>query len=126
MENKLDNFFLSLPEAEQSVLIYLRKHILNFNANYTEHYKFNTPFYYYKGKWNCYLYYNKKLKQTYIGFMHGYLMNHKKLMTEGRTQIKVYYIDCKKDIDIKTITTLLELSINAADEKMKLKKNAKK
>lgn len=122
MEHLLNNFFLQLPEEEQSVLLFMRKHILQFSEHFTEHYKFNTPFYYYKGKWNCYLYHNKKSKRTYIAFLNGYLMKHKALLAEGRTQGRVYYFDCKKDIDIKTINELLDLTIITQEKKLSNKK----
>jgi hypothetical protein len=34
-------------------------------------------------------------------------MKHKKLVSEGRKQIKVFYIDTEEDIDVKSLKAML-------------------
>lgn len=115
MLNQLDNYYFSLPEPQQSAFLFLRKHLLNLNAEISEHFKYTTAFFHYKGKALCYFSVRKKDKQAYIGFVNGYLMKHKALASEGRSQIKVYYFDGAKDIDIATISKLLEMAIKTID-----------
>ena len=55
--NQLDNFFLRLEKPYQSTLLYLRQFFMN-EMGLQESWKFNTPFYYYKGKWFGYISYN--------------------------------------------------------------------
>lgn len=111
MDKHLDNFFLTVPEPHQSALLYLRQFFIE-EMGLQESWKFNTPFYYYEGKWFCYLSYSKKRHhEIYIGFVKGYKVNHIKLLSEGRKQIKVYRIDATKDInaiELIKITKLLK------------------
>ena len=108
MLNHLDNFFLTLDEPEQGCLLFIRQFILNYSNKFSEHWKYNTPFYHFNGKWFCYLSYHKKTKRIYIGFVYGYKLNHPKLLSEGRKQIKVFYIDAAKDVDIKSLKAIMK------------------
>lgn len=112
MLRQLDNYFHSLPEPEQGCLLFLRQHIINYSEDITDAWKFNTPFFYYKKKWLCYLSYNKKTKVIYIGFVKGYKLNHSKLLSEGRKQIKVFYVDANKDVDVKNLDKILKMATN--------------
>ena len=109
--NSINNYFLNQPEPQQSCLLFLRQFILNHSPNFTEEWKFNLPFYYYNKKWCCYLFVYKKTQKIHIGFMDGNKITHKKLLSEGRKQLKVFPIDVEKDIDIKTLNTLLNMAI---------------
>lgn len=112
MEGSLDQFFLSIPEPQQSALLFLRQFFIN-EIQLEENWKFNTPFYYYKGKWFCYISYNKKKNhEIYIGFVKGYLVNHKALLAEGRKQIKVYRINPEKDIKVSELKAIVKLCKN--------------
>ena len=106
MLNHLDNYFFSLDEPHRSCLLFLRHFILDHSADLSEQWKFNTPFYYFKGKWFCYISYHKKTKKIYLAFILGYKMKHKKLVSEGRKQIKVFYIDTEEDIDVKSLKAM--------------------
>ncbi len=108
MEKVLDNFFLTIPEPHQSALLYIRSFFIN-EIGLVENWKFNTPFYYHKNKWFCYISYHPKTLVIYIGFVKGYKIEHKKLLAEGRKQIKVYYINPEKDINVKELTTICKL-----------------
>lgn len=115
MLNALDDYFLNLPEPEQSCLLFLRQFILEFNKGISEHWHYHTPFYYYKGKWMCYISYQRKKRILYLGFVHGNKLRHKKLLSEGRKQIKVYYLDPAKDLDIKTLKAIFKEAIYCID-----------
>ena len=103
MEQSLDNFFLKIPEPQQSALLFLRQFFLE-GMKLQEAWKFNTPFYYYEGKWFCYISYSAKRRhEIYIGFVKGYLIDHPDIVSENRKQIKIYRINPEKDIDIKAL-----------------------
>ncbi|MES2565915.1 MAG: DUF1801 domain-containing protein [Bacteroidota bacterium] len=105
----IDHFFLSVPEPQQSALLFLRQFMIK-EMKLEEHIKFNTPFYNFKGKWFCYISYSAKRKhEIYIGFVKGYLMEFPNLESEGRKQIKVYRIDPEKDIDVKSLKKITAL-----------------
>jgi hypothetical protein len=111
MDRSIDNFFLTIPEPQQSTLLFLRRFFIE-EMNLQEHIKFNTPFYNFNGKWFCYLSYSSKRKhEIYIGFVKGCQIEFPNLVSEGRKQIKVYRINPEKDIDakaLKKITALLK------------------
>ena len=109
MEQSLDNFFLKIPEPQQSTLLFIRQFFMN-EMGLQENWKFNTPFYYYKGKWFCYISYSAKRKhEIYIGFVKGYQIEYPNLLSEGRKQIKVYRINPEQDIDIKALMKITAL-----------------
>lgn len=107
MEQSLDHFLIKIPEPQQSCLLFLRQYFIE-EMSLEENWKFNTPFYYYKGKWFCYLSYSAKRKhEIYIGFVRGYLINLPNLVSEGRKQIKVFRINPEKDIDVKVLKKII-------------------
>lgn len=112
METNLDNFFLTIEEPHQSALLFLRQFFMR-DMGLEENRKFNTPFYYYNGKWFAYLSYNKKRNhEIYIGFVKGFKVEHPKLLAEGRKQIKVYRIIAEKDINVKELGKITKLLKN--------------
>jgi hypothetical protein len=109
MEQSLDNFFLKIPEPQQSALLFLR-HFFTNEMGLQENWKFNTPFYYYKSKWFCYLSYNaKRNHEIYIGFVKGNKIEFPNLESEGRKQIKVYRINVNEDINADALSRIVTL-----------------
>jgi hypothetical protein len=103
MSQIIDQFFLKVPEPQQSTLLYIRQFLIN-EIGLEEHWKFNTPFYYYKSKWFCYISYSAKRKhEIYIGFVRGHQIEFPNLVSEGRKQIKILRINPKEDIDINAL-----------------------
>lgn len=110
MQSHTDNYFLTLPEPSQSALLYLRQFFID-EMGLTEAWKFNTPFYYYKNKWFCYLIYIKKKDETYISFVLGNKIEFPDLVSEGRKQMKIYKINPNENIkksELKKIVALLK------------------
>jgi len=110
MPEQIDNYFFSLPEPEQSCLLFLRRFILDHSDKITESRKFNTPFYYYNKKWLGFISYDPKTRIIYIAFTKGYLIEHPKLVSEGRKQQKIIYIDPKKDVNVKSLKKILRIA----------------
>jgi hypothetical protein len=110
----LDNYFFQLPEPQKSCLLFLRSYFLSFSPDITEHYKYSTAFFHFKGKGLCYFSVRKKDGQAYIGFLEGPHLKHPALVSENRSYVKVYYLDVTRDLDIKTINALLVLAIKIA------------
>ena len=111
MDGSLDDFFLKIPEPQRSEFLFLRR-FLQEESELSEAWKFNTPFYYLKGKWFAFISYNaKKDHELYISFVRGHLISHPTLLSEGRKKQKIYRIASGEDIDItalKEITALLK------------------
>lgn len=103
MLNYLDNFFLNQQEPNKSCFMALRKIILKFDSQITEHWKYKVPFYYYKGKPFCYLWQDINSKQPYIGIVKGHLIDHPNLIKGNRKKMKVFMIDPTIDVPVQDI-----------------------
>ena len=68
--------------------------------------KFNTPFYYYKGKWFAFISYDPKKRDIYISFVKGGQVLHPQLLSEGRKKMKIYKIFPEKDINTKELIAI--------------------
>lgn len=108
MEHQLTHYFLTLPEPTQSALLCIRNFLTQEMA-LQEHWKYNTPFYYFNGKWFCYMSYHQKRDQCYLGFVKGYKIQHPQLISGGRKQIKIYPINPKRDINIQELKEIVTL-----------------
>jgi hypothetical protein len=106
----IDVFFHEQPEPTRSVLLALRKIILNHPAGFTEDWKYGLPFYLLQNKMNCYLWIHKKLQLPYIGFVHGNKMEHPMLLQEARKKMKILLIVTNKNIPIRVVNSLLRTS----------------
>ena len=111
MLNDLDNFYLRQNEPTKSCLLALRDIILKHNSNITAEWKYQLPFFYFKGKMLCYLWISKKYKQPYIGFVDGNLINDKDLLQEKRARMKILLIDENVDLPIEKINSILTSAI---------------
>jgi hypothetical protein len=109
-QEKIDNYFLSLQEPERSCLLFLHSFLLTYSTDISTKRSFNTPFYYYKGKSICFISYHPETKVIYISFTNGFLIDHPDLVSEGRKKQKILYIDPSKDIDVESLSRILELA----------------
>jgi len=112
MLRPIDEWYLHKDEPDKSCLQFLRKHILSFDENLTEAWKYGMPFFCYKGKMFCYLWVHKKFKQPYIGIVEGRKLNHPDLIQEERARMKIFLLDPAKNIPIKKINTLMKEALS--------------
>jgi hypothetical protein len=108
MLSEVDKYFLKQEEPAKSCLLFLRKQILQQDNNITEAWRYGMPFYCYKGKMFCYLWFHKKYLQPYIGIVEGAKIRHPELIQEKRTRMKILLIDADKDIPVKKIRKILQ------------------
>ncbi|RNA60834.1 DUF1801 domain-containing protein [Chryseobacterium nematophagum] len=102
--NPIQEYFYRIKEPERSTLLFLRKKILESDIeNITETFSFGLPFFKYKKKMLCYMYYSKKYQQHYISFYHGDRLTHPELISDGRKKFKILLIDMENDIPISLI-----------------------
>lgn len=107
----IDSFFLQHDENTNICLQFLRQHILSLDSNISEAWKWELPFFVYKGKNCCYLWIHKKYKQPYIGFVDGALIDHPALLKEKRSKMKILLIDPNEDLPMKIINYILQKMI---------------
>lgn len=107
MLSQLNLFFNEQDEPNRSCYLSLRKLVLDFDKNITEHWKYKIPFYYYKGKPFCYFWKDKKSGYPYIGIVKGKLIDHPVLVQGDRKKMKVFPVDPEQDIPIQTFEEVL-------------------
>jgi len=107
----IDEYFLQKDEPIKSYLHFLRAHILQFNSDITEAWKYGMPFYCYKGKMFCYLWVHKKHLQPYLGIVEGKRLEHPDLIIEKRARMKILLFDAAKDIPVKLVDDILQKAI---------------
>lgn len=106
--NPIQEYFFRINEPERSTLLFLRKKILESDTeNIPETLSFGLPFFKFKKKMLCYLYYSKKHQKHYISFYHGDRLNHPMLLSEGRKKFKILLIDMDEDLPVELILSLI-------------------
>jgi hypothetical protein len=103
----LDNYFLKQEEPFKSCLLFLRKHILSFDPEMTEAWKYGMPLYCYHGKMFCYLWVHKKYNKPYIGIVEGGRLEHPDLIMEKRNRMKILLVDPERNIPLQKINKIL-------------------
>lgn len=90
---ELDNFYLQQDEPTKGCLLALRQIILSQDKEVTNAWKYGMPFFCYKGKMFCYLWFHKTYKQPYIGIVEGLRFDEPFLIQEKRSRMKIMLLD---------------------------------
>jgi hypothetical protein len=109
----IDDFISDRTPEVQDVLLFARGFIKKFNPDVTEELQYNCPFFSYKGKKLCYL--NSNKVSVYIGFVDGKILKHPSLKSEGRSHIKVFYLDTDKDIKVNKLKGVLKEAVKVRE-----------
>lgn len=109
---ELDNFYLQQDEPIKGTLLALREIILQQDKDVTNAWKYGMPFFCYKGKMFCYLWFHKKYKQPYIGIVERKRFDEPFLIQEDRSRMKIMLFDPNKDLPLKSIENILQKAIN--------------
>jgi hypothetical protein len=102
-----DQWFLSHPEPARSCLLQLRQYILHYSPDVEERWSYGMPFYYFGQKRLVWLWFHKKHKLPYIGFVDGNLLNEPDLLKEERSRMKIKLIEPDKAIPLKRLNELV-------------------
>lgn len=106
MNTSVADFFLTIPEPQRSEFVFLRR-FLTEDCGLEEAWKFNTPFYYFNGKWFAFISYNAaKQHELYVSFVRGNRIEHPGLLSEGRKQQRIYRIKSGEDIDVEALQVI--------------------
>ncbi len=109
---ELDNFYLRQDEPIKGTLLALREIILQQDEEVTNAWKYGMPFFCYKGKMFCYLWFHKKYKQPYIGIVEGKRFDEPFLIQEDRSRMKIMLFDPNIDLPLQIIENILQKAIN--------------
>lgn len=111
----IDLFYDAQPEPLKSCLLALRSMILSKNKQITTDWKYNMPFFNYKGKRICYLWVDNQTQQPYIGFVDGNRIIDAHLIQGNRSRMKIMRFDPSKDLPVKSIGNVLQKAIDLQD-----------
>ncbi len=112
---QIAQFYHEKDEPLKSCLLNLREDILNFDKNITGAWKFNMPFFCYKGNRFCYFRMDQKKGIPYLGFNDGKWIDHPALIFEQRSRIKILLIDPAVDLPLDMIDIILNAAIKLYD-----------
>ena len=111
MTTQLDSFYIQQVEPYRGCMLALRDIILKQNIDIIAEWKYNTPFFSYKGKNVCYLSISKA-KELYIGFIEGRYLDHPCLVSGNRTQVKIIPINPDEDLPVEYIEDVVKQAID--------------
>ncbi|MFS2190395.1 DUF1801 domain-containing protein [Mucilaginibacter sp. Mucisp84] len=108
----IDDFYLTKDEPNRSCLLSMRDIILSFDSNITAEWKYNMPFFCYKGKMFCYLWIHKKTQQPFLGMVEGKHLHHPDLIFDDRARIKIMIFNPEEDLPVDNIRLILNEAID--------------
>ena len=109
---ELDNFYLQQEEPIKGCLLALKQIILSQDKEISNTWKYGMPFFCYKRKIFCYLWFHKKYKQPYIGIVEGNRFDEPFLIQEKRSRMKIMLLDPHKNLPLLTIEKVLQKALN--------------
>lgn len=109
---ELDHFYSGLQEPAQACFLALRDIVLSTDVDVTEAWKYQLPFFCYKGKMFCYLWHDKKRNMPYVGFVEGNRLTHPLLLQEKRERMKIFLVDPLKDIDKPSLIAIIQEALD--------------
>lgn len=112
MPNDIELFYLNEEEPNRSCFLSIRELILGYDKHISEAWKYNMPFFCYKGKMFCYVWTHKKMKKPFIGFTEGKRIQHPLLTFENRSRIKIMLLEPGQDLPVNEIKAILKVAID--------------
>lgn len=93
-----DRFTFELNPKDGLIVDVLRDYILGINLEIVETFKYQCPFFMYKGMF-CYITFDKKIKTVALGFVKGYKLEDKfGLLSTDRKQIRKLHFKSEDDL----------------------------
>jgi len=114
--NPPELFYLQLEEPYRDQLLSLREHIVRYDPDITEAWKFNMPSFLYRSNRFCYLRMDQKKKMYYIGFNDGKWIDHPALTFEDRSRIKIFLLDPNTELPFNIIDSVIAAAIKLYKE----------
>lgn len=109
---ELEQFYENQPPELREVYLALRQIILKQDENITPEWKYKLPFFYYKGKMLCYLWYHKSFKMPYVSIMDANLLGDERLLMEDRKRAGILLVNPNEDLKIDLIEEILQNTLD--------------
>lgn len=106
--NVLEEYYYQQPDFIRETLLAMRELILARDPAITEHWKYQMPFFYFRGKMFCYLRIDRRTGQPYLGMFDGKFIDHPLLEQESRKRMKILRLNPESDLPVKAITWILD------------------
>ena len=104
---EVEKFYHIQKEPEKGLYLALRDTILAQDPEIANVWRYGMPFFYFRRRMYCYLWFHKKYKLPYIGFMDGIQIDHPSLIQEGRARVKILLLRPDEDLPINILTVIL-------------------
>lgn len=111
MIEQLQNYYLQLSEPTKGCMLTVRDHVLAYDTDITEAWKYQMPFFYYRNKMLCYLNILRPSGPPYLGVVLGKLVDHPRLLQEDRARVKYLRLNPSDDLPLDMIDLVLERTI---------------
>lgn len=108
----LDHFYTKHNESINECFLAMKQIILSMDPEITNEWKYNMPFFCFRGKMFCYLWWHPKHQLPFLGMVEGKHLIHPELQFENRSRIKIMLIDPKKDLPIRKMHEILNKALN--------------
>ena len=112
MISNLASFYERQDEPVRSCMLAVSALVLAQDEAITTGLKYGMPFFSYKGKMFCYLWFNKKYRKPYIGFVEGHRFEEPCLLQEKRSRMKIFLLDTDQDLPTGQIEPLLQKALS--------------
>lgn len=107
----VDHFYLQQTEPTKGTMLALREIIMRQDENITHELKYGMPFFCYKGKMFCYLWFHKKHQKPYIGMVEGGLFDEPFMIQEKRSRMKILLLDPNEDLPLEIIENVAQKAL---------------
>lgn len=106
-----DRYTFELGSDNSIIVDVLRDFILDLNTEIVETFKYQCPFFMYKGMF-CYITFDKKIKTVALGFVKGYKLDDKYgLLSTDRKQIRKLHFKSIEELDEKVLNYYFKQAI---------------
>lgn len=109
--NVLEEYYYRQTDEIRETLIAMRDLILARDPAISQHWKYNMPFFYFRGKMFCYLRIDRRSGQPYLSMFDGKFIDHPLLEQENRKRMKILRLHPESDLPVKAITGILDCGL---------------
>lgn len=112
MSQGTESWYLKHEEPNRSCFLAMREIVRKSDSEVEETIKYGSPCFVYRGRAFCYLWKDKKTNEPYFLLVEGKRLSHPMLEAGDRKRMKVLRVDPDQDLDVTTITSVLQEALD--------------